>query len=162
MDFHPIVVHFPVALLTGYAAMELVRIKRLLQVDTWFWIKTVFLLAGWIGALAAYKTGELATGEIKNVLIQTHSTFAKFTVIVFGLLAILYAIRVLARWFGVGFPILAQLSGFTERIRQSWVMGPAALIGLFAITFTGALGGAIVYGPDVDPFVSIIYKLVVK
>lgn len=34
-----------------------------------------------------------------------------------------------------------------------------ALIGLIAITMTGALGGAIVYGPNVDPVVKFVYSL---
>ena len=34
-----------------------------------------------------------------------------------------------------------------------------ALVGIVVITITGALGGAIVYGPEVDPIVSVIYHL---
>jgi len=34
-----------------------------------------------------------------------------------------------------------------------------AIAGIIAITFTGALGAAIVYGSDVDPIVKIIYGL---
>jgi len=34
-----------------------------------------------------------------------------------------------------------------------------ALIGAVCLTITGALGGAMVYGPTSDPFVSFIYTL---
>jgi len=36
-----------------------------------------------------------------------------------------------------------------------------ALAGLVAITVTGGLGGAIVYGPDADPFFKLVYHFIV-
>jgi len=42
---------------------------------------------------------------------------------------------------------------------ESPLLAIPALIGLAAIVVTGALGAAIVYGPDIDPFVKIIYSL---
>src|SRR5262249_37931164 len=35
-----------------------------------------------------------------------------------------------------------------------------ALAGLVCITITGALGGAMVYGPNADPFIKLIYGLI--
>ncbi len=162
MDFHPIVVHFPVALLSCYTLMELVRLKRLLETETWFWIKAVFLVIGSAATLIAYKTGEFAAGETRSILVATHARSAKITTILFGFLAFLYIVRVFAEWFGEKYPIISKLYSITEKIRRHWGITVLALIGFWFITATGALGGAIVYGPNVDPFVSLIYRLVVK
>jgi hypothetical protein len=39
---------------------------------------------------------------------------------------------------------------------------PLALIGVLAITITGALGGVIAFGPDIDPAATFFYNLLVK
>lgn len=162
MDFHPIIVHFPVALLTCYAVSELFRFRIIRENSSWFWIQASFLLVGSAGSLVAYKTGEWASEGMKSVLVSAHARFAKITVILFGLLALLYVVRILSEWFGASFSVLMRITSMTERMRKSFLMPIAALVGLATVTITGALGGAIVYGPDVDPFVSIIYNLVIK
>jgi len=46
-----------------------------------------------------------------------------------------------------------------QKIINSGLIIPLALFGLAAIAITGALGGAIVYGPNIDPFVAFIIKI---
>ena len=58
-------------------------------------------------------------------------------------------------------PILVKVQKIAETLYKNFVP-LLALLGLIAITITGGLGGAIVYGKDVDPIVSFIYKLTVK
>jgi len=60
----------------------------------------------------------------------------------------------------VHFPIaLLSLYAVMGLIRESFIVALAALARLIAISITGTLGGAIVYGPDVDLVVSLVYHL---
>ena len=54
---------------------------------------------------------------------------------------------------------LSFLDVLATFITLPFVSALASALGLVAVTITGALGGALVYGPDVDPFVSLIYRL---
>jgi hypothetical protein len=45
---------------------------------------------------------------------------------------------------------------------KRWVSILLAIVGLILITVTGALGGILVYGPDVDPVAKLLYSLIVK
>ena len=47
---------------------------------------------------------------------------------------------------------------FVNAVLQSPFLILMALAGLAAITITGALGGAVVYGPNIDPVVSAVYR----
>ena len=59
------VVHFPIALLTVYALMELVWSKRLRKNESWLYVKAAFLIIGLLGAYAALSTGEMAAVWLK-------------------------------------------------------------------------------------------------
>lgn len=162
MDFHPIIVHFPVALLTCYGLMELIRIKRALASAHWFYIKAAFLLVGSAASFAAYKTGEFAAGEGRSALIATHARFAKFTIVVFGIMALVYLLKIISPWIERKYSVFTKGLEFAEKIRVGWLGLLIALAGLMAITVTGALGGAIAYGPTIDPVVSAVYYLLIK
>ena len=58
MDLHPIIVHFPVALLTLYGIFELFSVRRIARKPYWFYVKAVLVIFGALGALAAWLTGE--------------------------------------------------------------------------------------------------------
>ena len=45
---------------------------------------------------------------------------------------------------------------------KPWLLFLLGLAVLIAITITGSLGGALVYGPEIDPVVSFIYHLFFK
>ncbi len=163
MNIHVVFVHFPVALLTIYAILELAHFRKLAALPYWFYLKAAFAILGELGALAAFLTGETAEAQfygnhLVRPLIETHSTFGLMTVLVFGVIALLYAIAwlgragLLTRWH-------ASLRAVTiiEKVLAGWCMPFAALIGLALVTITGALGGAIAFGPDVDPISKIVY-----
>lgn len=82
--------------------------------------------------------------------------------ILFGLYSLLYIIKLAADWKGSEYPLLQKLVTKSEKIRGGWLMFVAALIGLWMVSITGALGGAIAYGPNIDPFVSIVYHWLIK
>jgi uncharacterized membrane protein len=157
MNLHVIFVHFPVALLTVYGVLELAHFRRLRALPYWFYLKGAFLILGELGALAAFFTGDAAERALRGnsairPLIDTHSTFGALTAAFFGLLALLY----LAAWFGRA-RRSDRLTGAVERFLASSWMPVFGIIGLALITITGALGGAIAFGPDVDPLSKVIY-----
>ncbi len=51
---------------------------------------------------------------------------------------------------------LVKIAKWIINTRVSFIL---ALIGIVGITITGTLGGAMVHGPEVDPFVSFVYHL---
>ena|SRR5579872_6565978 len=143
-NFHPILVHFPIALLTIYAIFECIRFKKVIERPYWFFIKATLVILGELGALAAYVTGH---GQRGSVLIHIHNQFAIFTVWIFAIISLSY----LLEWF--------KPSKYSNFMMKPIIIIPLAFIGLLAVVITGGLGGAIVYGTQFDPFMAPIFKL---
>lgn len=178
MNIHPIFVHFPIALLTIYAIMEIIRFKKLDNLPYYFYIKATFVIIGSLSASLALQTGEVAEHIFRGDstvrgLINMHSAFAEFSSYIFAILSVLYAIAWINRTNIRNNPIVQKI--FITPIEKLWVFATKitdyilsnnlimiiiGIIGLATITITGALGGAIVYGPKVDPVVNFIYNLV--
>lgn len=169
MNVHPIFVHFPIALLTIYALMEIVRLPIFTRQPWWFYTKAVLLFVGVIAGKVAELTGNIAAeayrGTSAQALVKMHETFAQASVFIFGVLAAAYLIA----W-GRHENIRAKLPAGLQKIWNALeavertifcapVLMLLALAGLMVITITGALGGALVYGPNVDPVVSFVYHL---
>ncbi|MFZ2484689.1 MAG: DUF2231 domain-containing protein [Minisyncoccia bacterium] len=144
MNIHPIVVHFPIALLSLYAIFELVRFQKVLEKPYWFYIKATLVISGELFAIAAFLTGPEVEGA---KLIEMHEAFAMVAIAIFGLIALGY----LSKHFSV-----LKVFSFVTR---SYILIPLAFLGLVSITITGGLGGAIVYGTDFDPFMAPIFKI---
>ncbi len=147
MDAHPIIVHFPVALLTLYGLFELVRLHRVLEKPYWFQVKAILAIFGFLGAAAAYATGP---GHIasQSALGLMHARFATITLFLSGVIALHYALRWLRHaGFHHGIPTL-----------PNWLLVVFALALLAAVTITGGLGGALVYGTHFDPLMAPIFK----
>jgi uncharacterized membrane protein len=145
MELHPIFVHFPVALLTIYAVLELIRFKKITSKPYWFHVKAFFVIFGAMGAIAAFMTGP---DEAKMIRIgQLHAEFATGTLIVFLIIGLAYAFE----WF--------RPSKYSLFIMRPYIIIPLAFIGLVLVTITGGLGGAMVHGTHADPFMAPILKL---
>ena len=170
MNIHPILVHFPIAMLTIYAIAELIRVKKITDLPYYFYIKASILFIGVLGAFASLSSGEAAEHSVSrslNNLVEVHSAFANASTWIFGIIAIIYLIiwiskssfnqKLLESKFASIWSIKVNIA---NKILDSYFMILVAFIGLISITITGALGGAIVYGPDIDPIVNFIYNLV--
>lgn len=169
MNIHPILVHFPIAMLVIYALFEIARF-RLLTRQSWYEsAKMVLLTVGVLSSFVALSSGETAADIVGETnLVEIHSAFAVASTWIFSVLLVAYLvhglavslsvtrIRTLVEKLGPIWRVLISLSRF---VLKSYVAVILALFGLIAITVTGALGGAIVYGPDVDPIVRFIYHL---
>lgn len=166
LNIHPIFVHFPIALLTVYAALEIVRVPILTRQHWYFYTKAVLLILGLLGGCAALLTGQMAeqgfAGTPTMALVHLHETYAQAALWVYGVLTVLYLIEWIRRSSAAAFSVLRSVLRMEEILFRTWVLIPGSLIGLILITITGALGGALVYGSDADPIVSLVYHLLYK
>jgi uncharacterized membrane protein len=133
-QFHPKVIHFPIAFLCVYIFLEL--IGALFKKD--FFSKTahLFLLFGVLGALAAVLTGNQAEeafeGWNKNThaILETHSTYANITLWYFTLLLAARTFLVLKKRLNISF---------------KYLITALAIIGAYFVYQTGEHGGEMVF-----------------
>ena len=134
---HPVVIHFPVAIFSLYALLEIVN---LFFEDTKYhkWINS-FLLLGVVAGVTAVLTGNQAASNLKNIssvtenikeLIEEHETYATLTMWYFTIL-------LAARFY------LTNKKKFTKMLKVTFVI--LAIVGLFLIYETGEHGGKLVY-----------------
>lgn len=170
MNIHPLIVHFPIALLVLYVVFEVLPLERWYPRAAWADIKAILVCFGGLGLLAALLTGQLAESSLlahasENVL-HIHKTFAGASTAVFGLIALAYFIRwafskhaTFLKPLQEGVPIIQTYSNI---ILKRWIVVPLALIGFVALSLTGTLGAIIVYGSSGDfatQFVASLFKL---
>ena len=169
IDLHPIVVHFPIALLTLYSVLEVLRLPFIARQMWIFYTKALLLIVGFIGTYAAIETGERAAESFEGTptmqVVELHERFANFSFVVYGVLAMLYLIAWIHRdGFDAKCPkallpvwkVALKVSSFLWK----WpVLVLLALLGFVLLSITGAFGGALVYGPDAAPFVRFLYSL---
>ena len=169
MNIHPLLVHFPIAFLVGYAGLEIIsfvpRIKMVVAVDH---IKAFLVIVGTVFAFVTLSTGETAQHAMGRVdtttrsLIEKHSTFANISCYIFLVIALFYLLKIFRET-----PIYQKLPAWARSGKEvyykifnhQWLLAILAIVGLTTITITGGLGGAIVYGANVDPIVNFIYHL---
>ncbi len=169
MNIHPILVHFPIALMTIYAVAEIVSIKKFKDTVYWFYVKATLVITGTLFAFLSLGTGDSAEELVKHdvrPLVNMHANFAATSTWIFGFLAVVYLVswiskskyneKLVASKFSKIWNIKVKIA---DKILNSYFPIILAIVGLITITITGALGGAIVYGPDVDPIVNFIYHL---
>lgn len=178
MNIHPIFVHFPIALLTIYALLEMIRFRKVLAQEYWFYIKAAIVIIGALSSYLTLYTGSLAedylhthgavlqNNPVSFRLIDIHSNWAVATVVIFSFIAVVYTIE----WLNKSAVIQNKMRTFfiwritlkvCDFILSGPIIIPLALIGLVVLTVTGSLGGAVVFGPNADPIVHAIYNLVV-
>lgn len=164
-DIHPILVHFPIALLVVYSAIKLLPMKRWMPSVSWNDIEVALLVAGVAGAFASLATGETAEqiSRPDHALVETHSMFASLATWLYGALLageIVVFLRtrfpaLVAKW-----SIIAKLFHLIEQVLyQNTFAKVVAFFALIAITVTGLLGGVMVYGTTADPIAGFVLKL---
>lgn len=130
-------------------------------------------MLGTLAAYAAIITGDWFAESIPSdapiqAVIEKHEMMASITATIFTIIALAYLFAWLQKegviekcvarmlWTRPGVVILEKLDRLILCAPVSMIL---ALVGVVAITMTGGLGAAMVYGPDIDPFVKIIYNL---
>jgi uncharacterized membrane protein len=130
---HPMIVHFPIALITvGFLAdvVSLFFKNENCLSKTGFYLMVV----GSIAAVAAWSTGQLFTnepaqGEIVKVF-ERHETGALITMILMLIGAILRIFLVVKK---------------KEESQLKWLVFAIYFLGFSAVTYTGFMGGTMVY-----------------
>ncbi|MCA9353792.1 hypothetical protein KC842_02890 [Candidatus Nomurabacteria bacterium] len=178
MNTHPILVHLPIAFLTIYALAEIFTIRRLKFSDTWFYIKSFLLLFGFLGTRLALMSGESAIKAVDDLenkieFIRVHEHYAEFTASFFVFVLVIYIILFIEKRTNLRNQIfsfverrlsfIGKLFSFVYKVllsvgRNRILMILLAIVGLVLVSITGALGGIIVYGVDVDPFASFVAR----
>lgn len=162
MNIHPLFVHFPIAFFVLYVALEIITPKKDIHSPRHL-VKTILLLAWSIGAQIALYTGEMAESIAgHSAMIEMHSLFANITTIVFGINTLVYLRDyIVQKW-----NIILQYAGLryvhmiVSFVKRYYLHVLLALLWLIAVTYTGALGGAMVYGSDIDPVVHFLINTI--
>ncbi len=169
MNIHPLFVHFPIGILTLYIFFELVRVRVITKQSFYTELKTVLVVLGTVSAFFASITGGLAeelveggknsvVGASMMPLVEQHSLFAGAMTTVFSLLAFSYVFEYCKK--NTIFPALIRVTflGCISTYTQKFAV-PLAVVAAVLMFVVGGLGAALVYGPDVDPMVTVIYNI---
>ena len=137
-QLHPLIVHFPVALLISYLLLELGGV--LLKKEYLHSVAFILLAVGVAAALFSALTGNQAFEYLKPILknkpkvfvemIELHEQYATLTLWYFLMLLVLRTWLIIKKKFVLRWKIICILLG---------------LIGCFLIVRTGLLGGHLVY-----------------
>jgi len=130
--FHPMLVHFPIALLIVVFLFDVVSVffrKEKCLSKTGFFL----MILGTIGSVAAYLTGEFFTKEMTGIagdMKETHELFAKITMFT----------MIIASTLRIWIVVLKKTETFWQWITLALYFG-----GMVAVGYTGFLGGKLVY-----------------
>lgn len=161
---HPLLVHFPVAMLSLYGILEIISGLPIIRKFDLTLTKLVLVIIGTLGGMLASASGEAIEHSFSGLhnLVEMHSTWATLTnflgIIIAALLLVSYfSSSVISRYPGGA---IARITGIITRLAQTRaLMVILALYVVISITVTGALGAVIVHGPQVDPVVNFIYTI---
>ncbi|QQR83977.1 hypothetical protein IPJ72_02140 [Candidatus Peregrinibacteria bacterium] len=87
-NLHPLFVHFPIALFSLYALLELIPSKKVRNNTTVFFIKLFLLLSGTLSAWPTLMSGEsiehmFSSDPMLNGVVEMHSLWASTSVAIF-------------------------------------------------------------------------------
>ncbi|HJW71319.1 MAG TPA: DUF2231 domain-containing protein [Geothrix sp.] len=150
---HPLVVHFPIALLATAPLLVLLGLFWPSQRSGIHFAALVLLVLGTLGALLAWASGEAAaqwaqrTPELRAVLPR-HEQSGQITVLLFGGLTLLFALLWL--W-----PLVRKRTVCDGRmllLNLLWLL--ASLLGVASLVRTGQLGGHMVHDLGTHPIMA--------
>jgi uncharacterized membrane protein len=160
MNLHPIVVHFPIALLIVYAVIEVVSFFLPKRSEKLYMTKIICLWVWVIWSFFALQSGEIAQDiHWKSDLIHTHEQRAEKSHIMYMILAIYYLVKIVFEekiWGNYRVRYLqdyfATVSIFFHARWVQLLVMLISIIGVLVLTIVGALGWAISRGTWVgDP-----------
>lgn len=174
MNIHPLIVHFPVALLVVYTFLEVLSVHPACNGARVRFTRGLLAVFGALAALVALPTGEVAEhmieasqGQQLAPLVETHAMWATVAAWIFIVLGAAYLVQFAKEewgWPKATWPQWMQkISLLKQRVAtcllRTYIRVPLAIVGFVALSVAGALGAAIVHGPDADFMVSFVYGL---
>ncbi len=163
-NIHPIIVHFPIALLFLYSVIKILPFKKCLPSFAWMDVERVLLFFGVVGAFVASSTGEIAEHLVRpdNNLVEAHEFFAGLSTWLYGLILAgeILAIMSVAIRTKIKLQKYAPIVTFFEKILHNQKLCKLlAFFGIISITITGMLGGVMVYGLAADPLAPLVLQI---
>ncbi|MBY0376675.1 hypothetical protein K2P96_01750 [Patescibacteria group bacterium] len=161
-NIHPIFVHFPIALLFLYSIVAILPLVKWLPKISWKDIKFFLLVIGFLGALTALYTGDIAKDLVhpNHALVEAHSAFGFYSTCLYGLLLLGELAHFLN---GLNLSMDSSLRKFSMPIEKflydNIFTKFLCLLGFIGITLTGMLGGIIAYGLSADPLAPLVLHL---
>lgn len=129
--FHPMMVHFPIALITfGYIAeLGSLFLKKELYLSK---ISLYLLIFGTLTAVVTWLTGFLFTSEMEGAAAGVRNLHESFAVITLGLLVMTSVIRTWSCYNG-------------DCSKFKWIVFILYTLATLSVSITGYLGGTLVY-----------------
>ena len=165
MNIHPMIVHFPIALLFIWSVLEIFHIQRWIKSVDWKSTKAVLLTIGTIGAFFAKETGETARDQITTIMptLSWHETFAKVSFALYFLFLVEVALTIVisqSKTRKMHFPawFMKIMHIYQGSISFAPIRIPLVVMALMALTITGVLGGVLVYGTSADPIAPLVLR----
>lgn len=155
MNLHPLIVHFPIALLTLYSGLEVVR--PMTKGPHWQHARAVLVIAGTIGAYFSLASGNIAASQYgagAHDVLEMHERVAFLASWTYTVLAAAH----LVRWAGQA-RLPAGVARVVAFVLDTPVAPVLAVAGFALLGLVGALGGILVYGQDFDPATKFVYGL---
>lgn len=156
-NIHPIVVHFPVAMLMAYSIIEIISLFSQKRAAKLYTTKTIILWIGAVWGFMALQTGEW-TQEflwISGDLVHTHEEYADKTFFVYAIITVYYIIKTMyiqqiwgKYWVNNIQAYHSQLTSFFASSVTQVIVTLIAIVWMGLLTITGALGGAIAHGTN--------------
>jgi len=164
-NYHILIVHFPIAFFTIYTFLELFKSKS--KHSYWFHIRSFILYIGIIGGIFAIISGGAIEAEHIlefGKLFEMHELYATLSFWIYLILGLGYLMAQFRKTLNKIKLVRKYKKEFDELeylIHESYFSYVLVILGFIFLSIAGALGGAMVSGPDVDIFTSIIYKLLI-
>jgi len=102
MNLHPLVVHFPIALLSLYSLLEIYRRWKPSHGIKLEMTRLILLLVGVLGGRVALSTGEVIEDMFKrsalDKIVEAHESAANISITLYTILAVVVLVSVLERY----------------------------------------------------------------
>ena len=164
-NIHPIVVHFPIALLVIYSIIKIFPFRKWFPNVAWRDIERLLLLIGVMGAFLSLSTGEQAEdfSRPNEDLVGAHEFFANFSTRTYLIILIgEFANYLNTKNFSLINKInyLPKILAWVEKIltNKNLVL-VLVILGFISLFLTGVLGGVMVHGTTADPLAPFVLEV---